>query len=231
MPSVAVADFILQVVPSSSAPAEPSRITTSTDTHLRAAGHAAVSLGASACKAAASEAAATWEASGGSLAGTADALGSAAESAVERAEHELSAIASGDIASEFAAGEGIAEKCLVALLGKVAASPTGKVDIQSLKLQDFSPAEKVLCKYSAIGQVLVSVVSHGVAALPFGAPIAAMMGGIFARAAQVSARSLIIIPTPPSHHPFLPFVPPFTHTPDPGHSTCPLLALEQGILG
>ena len=188
---------MLQAGPSSSAPAGSSRITTSTDTALRAAGHAAASLGASVCKAAASETAAAWESSGGSLAGTADMLGSAAESAVERAEVELSAIASGDVASEFAAVEGIAEKCLMALLNK--AAPTGKVDIQSLQLQDFTQAEKVLCKYSAIGQVLVSVVSHGVAALPFGAPLAAMMGGIFARASQVSARSLVI-PNPPSHH-------------------------------
>ena len=125
------------------------------------------------------------------MAGTADALGSAADSAVERAEQELTAIASGDVASGLAAGEGVAEKCLVALLGKVPQAPTGKVDIQSLQMQDFSPAEKVLCKYSTIGQVLVTVVSHGVAALPFGAPIAAMMGGIFARAAQVGALPLI----------------------------------------
>ena len=210
MPSVAVPEprllsfcWLQAVVPSSSSPAGPPQVTTSTDTALRAAGHAAVSLGASACKAAASETAAAWEASGGSLAGTADALGSAAESAVERAEQELASIASGDVASELAAGEGVAEKCLVALLAKVAAAPTGKVDIQSLQLQDFSQAEKVLCKYSAIGQVLVTVVSHGVAALPFGAPIAAMMGGIFARAAQVGTLPLV------STHPpiFLPTYP------------------------
>jgi hypothetical protein len=49
-----------------------------------------------------------------------------------------------------------------------------------------SVAEDRFRRCSAVGQVLVSVLQHGLAAAPFGAPVGAVIGVIFARAAQVS---------------------------------------------
>eukprot|EP00798_Chlamydomonas_sp_ICE-L_P009671 gene9671-8494_t len=63
----------------------------------------------------------------------------------------------------------------------------GAVNIQLVKLpSEYSKAEEALKKYSAFGHVLVSVTQHAVATLPFGEPVAAMIGLIYSRAAQAA---------------------------------------------
>lgn len=63
----------------------------------------------------------------------------------------------------------------------------GSIDIHTLNLPaDYSTAMQALRKYSAFGQVLMSAKLHGVpSALPFAEPVAALIGGIYSRAAQV----------------------------------------------
>jgi hypothetical protein len=63
----------------------------------------------------------------------------------------------------------------------------GRAQIQDLTLAQCSSAEKQFHKYSAFGQVLISVAVQGLNAVPFGAPVGAIIGVIFQRAKQVRA--------------------------------------------
>ncbi len=60
-----------------------------------------------------------------------------------------------------------------------------KVEWQKMAPPERSKAEQFFARYSALGQALMSVVQLGVGALPFGAPVAAVLGTLYARAQQV----------------------------------------------
>ena len=59
------------------------------------------------------------------------------------------------------------------------------VDRSKIKMPARTKAEEVFGKHSHIGQVVMNVALKGVEALPFGAPVAAIIGFIYSRAAQV----------------------------------------------
>lgn len=69
-----------------------------------------------------------------------------------------------------------AETVVASVLSWVEKPTSREVAIQELRLEARSPAEQALARYSALGRVLVSSVSQAVAALPFGAPVAAVLG-------------------------------------------------------
>ncbi len=60
-----------------------------------------------------------------------------------------------------------------------------QLDLQGLQLPPRSAAEKALAKYAWVGKAAVGAVAHATAALPFGAPVAAVLNGAFGRAEQV----------------------------------------------
>jgi hypothetical protein len=62
----------------------------------------------------------------------------------------------------------------------------GKVDWQKIDAPVRSKVEQGFARYSALGRVLITVVKHGVGALPFGAPVAAVLGSVYDRATKVS---------------------------------------------
>ncbi|KAJ9527505.1 hypothetical protein QJQ45_025765 [Haematococcus lacustris] len=74
-------------------------------------------------------------------------------------------------------------------VSKLLDNPQGAVDLQALKLPNRSSAERKLAQLSVLGQVVVDLAAASVAALPFGAPVAAAIGGIYARATQAAKNS------------------------------------------
>jgi hypothetical protein len=58
-------------------------------------------------------------------------------------------------------------------------------DVRALELPPLAGFERALLQHSALGRVLIGLVSHGVAALPFGEPIAAALAAVFGCAVQV----------------------------------------------
>ncbi|KAF5827126.1 hypothetical protein DUNSADRAFT_1302 [Dunaliella salina] len=62
-------------------------------------------------------------------------------------------------------------------------------DIQSLQLPKRTRLEQFFAKYSALGQVLVDMAGPAMEAMPFGAPAAAVIGAVYARAAQAARLS------------------------------------------
>lgn len=89
---------------------------------------------------------------------------------------------------------------LLATLGKLgkAMAPSGHaaevddvpLDVQALALPVRSKAEQHLARFSALGQVLVEGASQACAAMPFGAPVAALLGAVYARASLVCVALL-----------------------------------------
>jgi hypothetical protein len=65
------------------------------------------------------------------------------------------------------------------------AKPAQKIDWQKIDLPQRSKIEQGFARYSALGRVLITVVKHGVGALPFGAPVAAVLGSVFDRVDKV----------------------------------------------
>jgi len=63
--------------------------------------------------------------------------------------------------------------------------PTGDMDVQKLHLPPRSDPEKILQKYSVIAGAVVRIASQAISALPFGAPVAAVLEGMYGRAEQV----------------------------------------------
>ncbi|KAF5840146.1 hypothetical protein DUNSADRAFT_17630 [Dunaliella salina] len=63
-------------------------------------------------------------------------------------------------------------------------------NVQDLQLSQRTQAERALAKYSALGQVLVNVASHAMAAMPFGGPAAAILGAVYVRGAQAAKNSV-----------------------------------------
>ena len=63
--------------------------------------------------------------------------------------------------------------------------PTGDMDVQKLHLPPRTKAEQALARYSVIGGAVVHIASQAISALPFGAPVAAVLEGMYGRAEQV----------------------------------------------
>ncbi len=66
----------------------------------------------------------------------------------------------------------------------------GGPDVQALALPKRSAAEEALAKHSELGRALIGALAKGIEALPFGAPVAAVIGVVYARAAQVTGRGV-----------------------------------------
>lgn len=64
-----------------------------------------------------------------------------------------------------------------------------KVDVQKLKLPRRTAAETALRRYAWLAKATVDVTSHAISALPFGAPLAAVLQGVYGQAEQVGAKS------------------------------------------
>ncbi|GFH12504.1 uncharacterized protein HaLaN_08208 [Haematococcus lacustris] len=68
-------------------------------------------------------------------------------------------------------------------------SPQDTVDVQTLKVPTRTEAEVKLAQWSELGKVVVDWTTPLVAMLPFGPPMAAVIGGIYNRAAQAAINS------------------------------------------
>ena len=56
-----------------------------------------------------------------------------------------------------------------------------------------STADELLVKYGDFGNLVMAGIKVGINTMPFGAPVAALLCGIYSRAAQVRRRSLFRI--------------------------------------
>ncbi|KAJ9532856.1 hypothetical protein QJQ45_010855 [Haematococcus lacustris] len=72
---------------------------------------------------------------------------------------------------------------------KLLGSPQSAVDVQTLKVPTRNEAEVKLAQWSELGKVVVDWTTPLVAMLPFGPPMAAVIGGIYNRAAQAAVNS------------------------------------------
>ncbi|GFH17743.1 WD_REPEATS_REGION domain-containing protein, partial [Haematococcus lacustris] len=109
------------------------------------------------------------------------------EEACIRALNLLEGVASGDEASLADLDKEV--DLALSTVSKLLDDPQGAVDLQALKLPNRSSAERKLAQLSVLGQVVVDLAAASVAALPFGAPVAAAIGGIYARATQAAKNS------------------------------------------
>ncbi|GAX73621.1 hypothetical protein CEUSTIGMA_g1072.t1 [Chlamydomonas eustigma] len=110
------------------------------------------------------------------------------KAAETQAESALEELQNGD----FSEAENVAEVLLshfVSIVGSMDAVRR-PVSIQDVQLPVYAKAEEVLNKYSVLGQVLVSVLQHAVSGLPFGAPVAFIIGLIYSGAAQACQNTV-----------------------------------------
>ncbi|KAJ9527086.1 hypothetical protein QJQ45_025204 [Haematococcus lacustris] len=109
------------------------------------------------------------------------------EEACSRALNLLEGVASGDEASLADLDKEV--DLALSTVSKLLENPQGAMDLQDLKLPNRTSAERKLAQLSVLGQVVVDLAEVSVAALPFGAPVAAAIGGIYARATQAAKNS------------------------------------------
>lgn len=69
------------------------------------------------------------------------------------------------------------------------AQPNAELDLQALQLPPRSAAEKALARYSWLGTATIGLASHALSALPFGAPVAAVLNGLYRGSVQVGPQS------------------------------------------
>ncbi|GFH06654.1 WD_REPEATS_REGION domain-containing protein [Haematococcus lacustris] len=83
-----------------------------------------------------------------------------------------------------------AEVCsALSTVSTLLSSPQVAADLQALQPPSRSSAELKLAQLSELGQVVVDLPGCAVAALPFGPPVATVIGGIYIRAAQAAKHS------------------------------------------
>ncbi len=86
---------------------------------------------------------------------------------------------------------GDALKMLQGLLQLTQPNASTEVDLQSLQLPSRSAAETALARYSWAVAATVNLASQAISALPFGAPVAAVLNGLYGHAEQVRPPLLI----------------------------------------
>lgn len=65
------------------------------------------------------------------------------------------------------------------------AQPNAELDLQALQLPPRTAAEAALARYSWMGTATIGLASHALSALPFGAPVAAVLDVLCGHAVQV----------------------------------------------
>ncbi|GFH29759.1 uncharacterized protein HaLaN_28475 [Haematococcus lacustris] len=115
-----------------------------------------------------------------------------AESTVARvvnigASSATKATASHSLATAMVSGDEV--DFVFSAIKKLLGSPQSAVDVQTLKVPTRNEAEVKLAQWSELGKVVVDWTTPLVAMLPFGPPMAAVIGGIYNRAAQAAINS------------------------------------------
>lgn len=99
----------------------------------------------------------------------------AAKNAKEEFDTFIDSTNEGDLEAQVAKVLDGAESIVTKFLS-LASKPAEDVNIQQLQLDNCTEAEKKFATYSALGRVVVGLACQGIAAMPFGAPVAALLG-------------------------------------------------------